>query len=570
MHHSHTLQGTAVAALLLALTGPEAQAQAQASAAPDAGALRQQIEQGQQPRLPQARRPDAQPAPELKPTGALVVTVTRFEFRGNRLLDTPTLEAAVSPWLNRPLDFAGLQRAVAAVGEAYRQRGWVARAYLPQQEVGAGRVTVQLVEAVLGRVLVDAAADVRYPAAQAVAVVNAAQASGQPLHAGAIDRALLILEDTPGLRAKGSLAAGQAEGETDLLLRLESRPQLTADFGLDNTGARSTGPWRLTGSAQALSHFGRGDLASASVIYTQGSDYLRAGFSLPFGPHGARAGLSASALRYRVLSSEFSALDLKGTSQTLGLDGSYPLVRSTARNVYANATVDHKRYANRSAALTTSDYKVWVATFGVTGSNFDEWGGGGLTSGGLTVTAGRVDLDGSPNQASDAAAARTQGSFGKLRYSLSRQQVLSRQASATASLTGQLASKNLESGEKFYLGGAYGVRAYPSSEAGGSAGLMFNVEARYRFLPDWVASGFYDQGRVTVNRNNDFPGAAQKNSLGLKGLGASLGWQTPMGVNLQLTWARRLGSNPNPSAAGKDQDGSLTTNRFWFTATYRL
>lgn len=568
MHNSTTLQATAVAALLLALAGPDAMAQA--ATAPDAGALRQQIEQNRQPTLPQARRPDAPPAPEMKPAGALSVTVTRFEFRGNRLLDTNTLNGVVAPWLNRTLDFADLQRAVAAVGDAYRAQGWVARAYLPQQEVTAGSVTVQLVEAVLGRVLIDAAKDVRYPTGQALGVVQAAQSTGQPIKVTAIDRALLILEDTPGLRAKANLAPGKAEGETDLLLQLESRPLLRVDVGLDNTGSRSTGPWRLTASAQAQSYFGVGDLGSASLIHTEGSDYLRAAFSMPVQLRGARAGMSASTMDYRVVSSAFSSLGLKGSSQTLGLDGSYPVLRSTARNLHANATLDFKSYVNKSAGVTTSDYKVWVATAGVTGSNFDEWAGGGLTSAGLTFSTGRVNLGGSPNQASDAATTRTHGGFAKLRYSVSRQQVINRLASVTASVTGQLASKNLESGEKFYLGGAYGVRAYPSSEAGGSAGLMLNVEARYRFQPSWVASGFYDLGQVTVNRDNSFTGSAPKNTLSLRGLGASVGWQAPVGVNLQLTWAHRLGNNPNPSASGQDQDGTLVKNRFWFTAGYHF
>ncbi len=33
------------------------------------------------------------------------------------------------------------------------------------------------------------------------------------------------------------------------------------------------------------------------------------------------------------------------------------------------------------------------------------------------------------------------------------------------------------------------------------------------------------------------------------------------------TFARRDGDNPNPTAAGNDQDGSLKKNRFWLTAS---
>ena len=40
---------------------------------------------------------------------------------------------------------------------------------------------------------------------------------------------------------------------------------------------------------------------------------------------------------------------------------------------------------------------------------------------------------------------------------------------------------------------------------------------------------------------------------------------------MQLTYARRLGSNPNPITTavnqGYDQDGTLVLNRFWLSAT---
>jgi hypothetical protein len=39
------------------------------------------------------------------------------------------------------------------------------------------------------------------------------------------------------------------------------------------------------------------------------------------------------------------------------------------------------------------------------------------------------------------------------------------------------------------------------------------------------------------------------------------------GPGLKATWAHRLGDNPNPTATGNDQDGSLLKNRFWLVAT---
>jgi hemolysin activation/secretion protein len=193
-------------------------------------------------------------------------------------------------------------------------------------------------------------------------------------------------------------------------------------------------------------------------------------------------------------------------------------------------------------------------------------GGGGANSASLSLVTGTLDLNGSPNQAADAATTRTDGRFSKLRYALSRQQVITSTTSAFASLAGQFANKNLDSSEKFYLGGASGVRAYPASEGGGANGWLADLELRRQLPLGFNIAGFYDHGHVTVNRNNDFAGAPALNAFSLRGAGVSLGWLSAKGANAKLTLARRIDSNPNRTVTGNDQDGTLLKNRVWFTA----
>ncbi len=58
------------------------------------------------------------------------------------------------------------------------------------------------------------------------------------------------------------------------------------------------------------------------------------------------------------------------------------------------------------------------------------------------------------------------------------------------------------------------------------------------------------------------------NTYSLQGAGLALAWQSSAGLNVKATLARRIGNNPNPTATGNDQDGSLTQNRFWLTASW--
>ena len=52
------------------------------------------------------------------------------------------------------------------------------------------------------------------------------------------------------------------------------------------------------------------------------------------------------------------------------------------------------------------------------------------------------------------------------------------------------------------------------------------------------------------------------------GGGLALAWQWNNRASAKLTWARRAGSNPNPSATGNDQDGTLLQDRLWASASF--
>ena len=188
----------------------------------------------------------------------------------------------------------------------------------------------------------------------------------------------------------------------------------------------------------------------------------------------------------------------------------------------------------------------------------------------LTLTGGTLDLDDSPTQSSDASTTQTDGLFHKLRYSVSRTQVLDEVLSLSMAISGQLADRNLDASEKFYLGGPSGVRAYPVNEGSGSYGQLINLELRYRLPLGFTLSVFTDHGRVQVNRNNSYSGASSLNSYSMKGRGVSLAWQPwrekGYGPSLKLTYARRIGENPNPASTGLDQDGSLLRERLWLSA----
>ena len=529
---------------------------AQAQTMPDAGALRQQIERQQSENLPPKGLVIPQPAPEpMKALTGATVTVKSIRFSGNKLLTSDFLGGVVQGYLNKPQSFSQLQEVAVAVATAYREAGWLVRTYLPQQDLTDGLLTIQIVEAIFSGISLEGPDSDRVKFDQVADIFEKQQPLGQPVNANALDRALLLADDLPGVIVTGNLVAGQTEGETGIDIKLKNEPLAPGEVSLDNTGSRSTGSERIAGSLFVNSAMGRGESVAVNLVHTSGSDYLRVGVTAPLGSDGWRVGGNASTLRYKIVSPEFAALQSQGDSGSFGVEASYPLFRARKRNLYLSLNYDQKTFHNESNATVQSDYQSRNASLGLSGNLYDDFAGGGGNSASITLVSGNLAL-GSLQPGENAAR---EGSFSKLRYNLSRQQALVGELSLFGTLSGQQSSQPLDSSEKFMLGGSNGVRAYPSSEGSGSTGQLATMELRWRLPQGLTLTGFYDWGSISNSDTN----------LGysLKGVGLGLVWQAPMGASIKASWARRLGDNPNPTATGMDQDGSLDMNRWWLTAS---
>lgn len=531
-----------------------------AQTSPDAGSLRQQIEQQRTLPLPSARPQSTPLPPEIKPTEGTTIRVKAFRLVGNTLLSSEQLAPALAPFVGQALDFAGLQRTADTVAAAYREAGWIVRAYLPEQDISEGTLTLQVIEAKFAGLRSESEPSKRVMREQLQAFFTGQQSQGQALNAHALDRALLLADDLPGISVAGTLVPGAADAETALVLQTTDEPFFFGDLGVDNTGARATGSNRLTANLNINSPSGQGELLSLSGLHTQGSNYSRLALTVPVGHDGWRAGINASAMNYEVINGPSANTDspIKGRSGTMGLDLSYPLLRARLSNLYLLGGIENKSFFNRDSTVT-ADYESNTLRMGLSGNRFDNLWGGGANSGSLQLHWGRLASMKAHRQINDIDR-----SYHKLSYSLSRQQNLTTDHSLLLSLQGQHATQMLDSSEKFYIGGANSVRAYPASEQGGDRGHVLTAEWRWRLDASLLLTAFVDAGRVVT-----LPKTSES-SVNLSGLGLSLNWQGPAGISTRLTWARRNGNNPKPlndNGIVSDGDSTLKRDRIWFTAS---
>jgi hemolysin activation/secretion protein len=519
----------------------------------DAGALLRQAEQEFKPTKSTKKRTrrKAVPTAAVRPTDT-TVQVNTFTFKGNTLLSSDALQTALASFTNRPLTLAQLKEAADAITNTYREAGWTVRAYLPQQEINNGTVTLHVVEAVFGGASLSGAEPQRMDAQVLIDMAEASLGKGTHLHAAQLDRTLLLLDDLPGVNVSGNLVQGDNDGEINLDLAAMDDALVNGNASVDNQGSRATGPERLSMNLSINSPARMGDALAINALKTQGTEYQRLSYSVPMGFDGARVGVHASHLNYQVITPEFASLNPFGTAITRGLDVSYPLVRSQLQNVNLALSYDDKNFDNTSnGALTSYGIKVFNAS--LSASLIDNWEGGGVTNATASVTSGDKYTD---------------ARYKKYNFSLSRLQSVSDTLSVYVAASAQTTNATLDSSEKMYLGGATGVRAYPASEAGGSSGSTLTLELRQRLDNNLTLTGFYDYGRVQVNHDNAITSPANPNDYNLQGYGITLTWQAAPSADFKATLAQRMGSNPAANTTtGMDADGTQKITRIWLSTS---
>ncbi|HEY7803408.1 MAG TPA: ShlB/FhaC/HecB family hemolysin secretion/activation protein, partial [Orrella sp.] len=508
------------------------------------------------------------PEPSTAPTAEF--TVKQFTFTGNTKVRSATLEAALAEFLNRPIQFKDLQEATNVVADTYAKQGWLARAFIPRQDITEGTVRIHIIEAVYGGSKIQG--EFNHASSERIqATVDDQNIEGQVLSLADVERGLLLADDLPGVSVVGSLTAGENTQETDVLISVEDTPWITGRIQVDNQGNKSTGENEVSINTAINGLTGHADQLTAYGLYTEGLTFVSVGYSVPLSYRGLRLGASYSTLGYRIVDDQlFTSGQDRGTgfANTWGLEATQPLIRSRNTNVLARLGYTNKLFDNRIGQVTTSEYNVDVVSLNLTGTHLDSLGGGGYTTLSLNPSIGSVDYGLSPQyQRIIDATTQSEGQYAKLRYGISRQQNLPANLSIYANFRGQIASKNLDSSERFYLGGPYGVRAYPNNEGGGSQGNLFSFEVRYNLMPELQFAAFYDIGEVQVNKFNDHVAAADPNTGTLQGAGLSVSWNAPYNIILNATWAMRIGGNPFTNDPSQNQDGSSSSSRFWLNAS---
>ena len=480
----------------------------------------------------------------------VTVPVREFKITGQDIYPEQTLQALLADNKGKELTFTQLQGGADVLTKYFRDHGYiVARAYLPQQQIDQGIVTYVVQVGRFDGVTVENHTKINDAAIQRQ--IGFLKKGDYVTRAG-LERAVWLLSDLADADAKVTLSQGSEPGTVHVLLDVDPYKTKHGLATADNYGSRSMGynqygvNYDFTNLAHEGDHLNTGIATSGRKMFDWGANY-----TIPVLTDGLRMTVGYNVMSYD-LGDEFSYLDGVGQSRVASIGFDYAIQRSRLHNFYAGIGYEHSRMKD--------EYSLWDATYG------DKTGNEGFTDWRVDYKWGHITNDALYNSSNPfvpllANSPRTTGTYEKMRGYIERHQNINSRLYLLLTARGQYAFSNLDSSEHFYLGGPYGVRAYPTSEASGDTGYLTRAELRWQ-LPlkkndqQLQLAAYLEHGGIWINKDSSLnPGA--KNHRNLQGIGLGLIWSRHEDWFVRADYAWKLGSEEPVS------DTRHSNGQFW-------
>ena len=495
------------------------------------------------------------------------VFVKEFNFEGNKKYPTSEFLKLVENKINKELNYADLRNILQDVSFYYRSKGYLATAFLPEQDITDGKVQIFIVEGRIGKVEIKADAKKQLNISReriSRFIFNKIKAN-EILNIVQLDRNIRNLNNTPGINAIVQLVEGNNLGETDVIISASNTKTLNMTSLVDNNGSRSSGYERVTNIFNFDSVLNKGERFSFTDVITEGSHYYASSVTAPIGYNGLSTTLRISKMMYD-LDAPFESTDPTGYSTEFFLGFNKELIVKPDKGLTSSLSFSRNDYVNDLNSGSNSDKDIVITSSNLTFNRQDKLFSGGTNRVSLTGIYGVLDLsDNTSNFETDHLTAKSDGEYWKLSLNANRFQRITESVSAVIKFNGQYTDKNLDGAEQLSLGGPSAVRAYPANEAAGDQGFVTSLEFNKTFTKNKKITFFYDYGKIQLHKiawnNWNSTNTSLKNNYDLHGLGFSFSKPIYKNFALTATYAEKLGNNRGKDSSGNDVDGLTWDNR---------
>ena len=493
--------------------------------------------------------PDVE-AERLSASTAPIFILAAVRIEGAAIFSQDDLRFAWQPYLGHMVSEADLGTITQAITQRYRDAGYpLSRAIFPAQDVQGGRVRLQVLEGYVTEVGFAGGDPMGFGIARHADRIR----EDRPLRLATLERNLLFVNDTPGVRIKDTTLQelGGPTGRFRLTVMIETW-NVWAQMALDNRGTREVGPLQSSGAAALNSPFGAGETIAIAVQTVPDSPrelaFGAVTVDVPVGVDGLKLGIVGSYSEVRPDDGR-RLVDTLIFSETLGVRASLALYRSRALSVFLRADAQVRDAVERSDLGTAYHDRIRPVGAAADIQFVDDLGGETFLTAGL-----RQGLDVLKASRSGDAQSRSDadGSFTRMSVDFARRQRIHGGLSLVVAASAQLASGPLLASEEFALGGARFGRGYDGGEISGDEGVAGLVELRYdgdveaSYLERYRVYGFFDAGSVWNIR----PGPDLRTSLSSAGGGLKLflpfGIEAGAEIAVPLTYRAVSNSDRDP------------------------
>ncbi|TDP46913.1 ShlB/FhaC/HecB family hemolysin secretion/activation protein [Zavarzinia compransoris] len=482
--------------------------------------------------LPPAAAPafEVAPAPAgSPPAGAETVTFTLsgVALDGVTAYGADELAGFYADRIGKTVSLADVFAIAAAIEAYYRADGYfLTRVVVPAQRIEGGRIQLAVVEGYIKSVAVVGDAGGAQDLVEAMA--GRIAEGGGPARLDALERQLLLINDLPGLSARGTLSPVAGERGASQLTVEVTRKAVDGFVTFDNRSSRYLGPWSASAGVGANSFTAlaeRVEVVGFSSLFSERQRLYQLSGAFTLNEDGLTLKTYASYAPGEP-GGRLSQLDLQTEATRFGFALAYPVLRGRQTNLNAGLAFDWLDEDGDAFGGAVLHDRLRVLRFTADADHRDSLAGVTRIEAGLHLG---LDLfDASSGQEPNPSRTGADGTFVKGTVEISRLQRLFPLGDGAVDLlllaAGQYSEGPLLADEEFRLGGYRFGRGYTPGEISGDRALAASAELQFTSTLDEAVEGgrfhlpyqlyaFYDAGRVW-DRGVDEPGSESLTAAG--------------------------------------------------------
>lgn len=499
-----------------------------------------------------------------------IFAIRGYSVSGNTVVASEKITQSLAPYTGEGKTFETIQDALKALEKQYADAGFGAvRVLLPEQEVEDGMIRLHVVEATVGKILVEGN---KYFDEDNIRASVPALRQGEMPNMDRISASLRIANENGSKQTDLIFRPSHEDGKVDALLRVADEIPGKFALSLDNTGTQATGNFRFGLLAQHANLFGLDHTASAQLITSPGHEgdvtIVGLGYKIPLYARGDSIDFSYgySNVNSGTVQVAGGSLGISGQGQIASARYNLSLPGLGDWEQRLAFGLDYRAYANNvtpTAGGNSLIPDITVHPLSLTyllstrGEQFDLSG---------YFTWSRNIPGGAHGSQSDFDASRAGASanYQTLRYGLSGNRLIFDDWLLRTSFAGQYTSDSLVSGEQFGIAGQDTVRGFLEREVAGDKGQRLSLEIH---SPDFAGKlgldGFRTQGVLfhdigRILRNRPTANEIDADTIASAGIGLRLGYGRNLSFKLDYAIVTQAGG------AQKRGDGRLHGSLLWF------